>query len=491
MSDSVEYQYRIELLTNELERSSQALQQKNLECEQYRLQSLNLEQKQMEMHSHYEILDQSYNELSEKLRLKFIENDDLKSKYNRLTSIKIKEYEDNIEKLLREQERINQLLHQKGVECDSNRLQILEKIQELQEERQNGFHLDNFIKQIKTEKLEALHFLNEKTKELDNIKERFKEADQYRVKAQSLELDIESIRSNYTSLFTQHLEEIQKLRAQIDTLRQVNENNMVIAENKYVTLLEQEKQNYQRELKEKIATSIVQMENQIGQLNNLLEAKQNEIEKLKVQKYNFETEKTNSILVTRNSQMQEMTTKLIQLERQLFEKQNALDQIQGQVQSGQLIPATSQSLLERSYKQVQEDIHIQNIEMARIQTRCLELQDEVSQKAIQKAHYEGQINTLLIEIAALKRDMRDTKSSKKESELQAKLLLQEKEIQRLRSDNRESDQKIAYLLKQLSDQQKRGGGQSLQENSQQLLQAIMEESDSRIFYHEEDSSRGY
>lgn len=66
--------------------------------------------------------------------------------------------------------------------------------------------------------------------------------------------------------------------------------------------------------------------------------------------------------------------------------------------------------------------------MARIQTRCLELQDEVSQKAIQKAHYEGQINTLLIEIAALKRDMRDTKSSKKESELQTKLLLQEKEI---------------------------------------------------------------
>ena len=50
--------------------------------------------------------------------------------------------------------------------------------------------------------MEALHFLNEKTKELDNIKERFKEADQYRVKAQSLELDIESIRSNYTSLFT-------------------------------------------------------------------------------------------------------------------------------------------------------------------------------------------------------------------------------------------------------------------------------------------------
>ncbi|CAK92429.1 unnamed protein product (macronuclear) [Paramecium tetraurelia] len=442
-SDQVEVEYRIEMLTSELERCSQTLQQKSIECEEWRLKSLGLEQKIKEHQAHIGSQKQQFEDLAENLKSKAIEVEDLRSKYNRVQFITIKGYEERMEQLVGEIEKLNQLLMQKAQDCESSRQQVMTKIQELQEERQKCFHLDSFIKQIKSEKLEALHFLNEKNKELEELKERFREADQYRQKSEILENDIETIRVNYMNIFNQKLEEIEALQAQIDTQRLINENTIRISEEKYAQQIQIERVNLQRQIKETVATSIVQMENQVATLNNLLEAKQNEIDKLKLQRHNIETEKMNSMLIDKNIKLQ-------QLERQLYERTNTLDQLTQQIQNGQLIPATSQSLLERSYKQLQDDVHKQNIEMTMLHQRCLELQEDVQKKANMKANYEGQINTLLIEIANLKRDVYNkSRINSQHSENQRLIQIENEKRaikQKYEQDLKIAEDKIRYLL---------------------------------------------
>lgn len=203
------------------------------------------------------MLDKQYMDLSENLRIKVIENEDIKSKFTRVTQITLRDYEDKIDKLVVEIEKLSQIVMLKSQDVDNARSQIILKIEELQEERQKSFHLENFIKQIKNEKLEALHFLNERAKELEQWKERFREADVYRVRSSQLEQDIEQIRLNYTKMFEQHLEEMKKLKTQIETQRQINENNLIIAEEKYTSMLLAEKASLEKELKEKVATSII------------------------------------------------------------------------------------------------------------------------------------------------------------------------------------------------------------------------------------------
>ncbi|CAD8046127.1 unnamed protein product [Paramecium sonneborni] len=494
-SDQVEVEYRIEMLTSELERSSQALQQKSIECEEWRLKSLGLEQKIKDLQAHLGSQKQQFEDLTENLKQKAIEVEDLRSKYNRVQFITIKGYEEKMEQLVREIEQLNQLLMQKAQDCESSRQQVMTKIQELQEERQKCFHLDSFMKQIKSEKLEALHFLNEKNKELEELKERFREADQYRQKSEILENDIETIRVNYMNIFNQKLEEIDALQAQIDTQRLINENTIRIAEEKYAQQIQVERLNLQRQIKEQVATSIVQMENQVATLNNLLEAKQNEIDKLKLQRHNIETEKMNSMLIDKNIKLQDQQIKLQQLERQLYEKANTLDQLTQQIQNGQLIPATSQSLLERSYKQLQDDMHKQNIELTMLQQRCLELQEDVQKKANMKANYEGQINTLLIEIANLKRDVYNKSRINSQHSDNQRLIQFENEKRAIRQkyeqDMKMADDKIRYLLsivdQRVLEQQLQHRGTL---NPNPVLQQIMEESSSRIaqsniYYHED------
>jgi Asp-tRNA(Asn)/Glu-tRNA(Gln) amidotransferase C subunit len=55
------------------------------------------------------------------------------------------------------------------------------------------------------EKLEALHHLKIKSEEVDKLNKKLDEYEVYRISSQTLQIDIETIRKNYSSLYEQHV----------------------------------------------------------------------------------------------------------------------------------------------------------------------------------------------------------------------------------------------------------------------------------------------
>ncbi|CAD8088087.1 unnamed protein product [Paramecium primaurelia] len=330
---------RVNILTNEVEKLTDVLGTTSQEMEILKEHNLDLQNQLTEMEQSNQIINQEFDNICERLKQKSIEVEEYAFQVQKLTLQK-QELTQNLNKVLNELEQINQVIDIKDQEIQSGKQQFIAKTEELQQSLQQTYHLDQALKVVKEEKLQYIYEYQQLQKLVEEQQQQIKELNEFRITYETLKVDLNILRVNYTNLLNQKLEEKKELEAQIDVLRDMHSYTIEDAQLKYADQIKQEiesfKQLYDEQYKFERMTyesTLDQLKNQIGTLSMQL---QNAEILINTHKQNLMNQ-TQLSLFEKSNQVSELKAQNYVLQESLIKANRELNELKQQMENGNII----------------------------------------------------------------------------------------------------------------------------------------------------------
>ncbi|CAK95149.1 unnamed protein product (macronuclear) [Paramecium tetraurelia] len=330
---------RVNILTNEVEKLTDVLGTASQEMEVLKEQNRDLQNQLTEMEHSNQIVNQEFDNICERLKQKSIEAEEYAFQVQKLTLQK-QEITQNLNKVLNELEQINQVIDIKDQEIQSGKQQFIAKTEELQQSLQQTYHLDQALKVVKEEKLKYIYEYQQLQKLVEEQQQQIKELNEYRIGYETLKVDLNILRVNYTNLLNQKLEEKKELEAQIDVLRDMHSYTIEDGQLKFADQIKQEIESFKQLYDEQYKFERMTYESTLDQLKN-------QVATLSMQLQNAEilvsTHKQNLMnqaqlsMFEKSNQVSELKAQNYVLQESLITANRELNELKQQMENGNII----------------------------------------------------------------------------------------------------------------------------------------------------------
>ncbi|CAD8108895.1 unnamed protein product [Paramecium sonneborni] len=382
---------RVNILTSEVEKLTDVLGTASQEMEVLKEHNLDLQNQLTEMEHSNQILNQEFNNICERLKQKSIESEEYAFQVQKLTLQK-QELTQNLNKVLNELEQINQVIDIKDQIIQSGKQQFIAKSEELQQSLQQTYHLDQALKVLKEEKLKYIYEYQQLQKLFEEQNQQIKELDEYRIAYENLKVDLNILRTNYSNLLNQKLEEKKELESQIDVLRDMHSYTIEDAQLKYADQIKQEIESFKLQYDEQYKFERMTYESTIDQLKNQVSTLQLQLQNAEIL---INTHKQNLMnqaqlsMFEKSNQVSELKAQNYVLQESLRTANRELIELKQQMENGTIIRFDEEVKKQIEYKldlcqQLQkekEDILKENEQLSR-ENRLLKENNQLMQQQL-------------------------------------------------------------------------------------------------------------
>ncbi|CAD8164712.1 unnamed protein product [Paramecium octaurelia] len=392
---------RVNILTSEVEKLTDVLGTASQEMEVLKEQNHELQNQLTEMDHSNQIINQEFDNVCERLKQKSIEAEEYAFQVQKL-ALQKQELTQNLNKVLNELEQINQVIDIKDQEIQTGKQQFIAKTEELQQSLQQTYHLDQALKVVKEEKLKYIYEYQQLQKLAEEQQQQIKELNEYRIAYETLKVDLNILRVNYTNLLNKKLEEKKELEAQIDVLRDMHTYTIEDAQLKYADQIKQEieqfKQLYDEQYKFERMTyesALDQLKNQVGTLSMQL---QNAEILVNTHKQNLMNQAQLSMF-EKSNQVSELKAQNYVLQDSLRAANRELNELKQQMENGNIIRFDDEVRRQIEYKldlcqqlqQDKEELLKENEQLRRENKLLKENNDLIQQKISQQSSNISQL----------------------------------------------------------------------------------------------------